>query len=396
MPIRWPTSLLLTLLAVELLDEIVFSAREAAWPLIRAELDLSYLQIGLLLTLPGLLSNLIEPPIALLGDVWRRKALILGGGVVFVAALGLLAASPGFLALLAAFILLYPANAAFVNLSQASLMDSAPARHVQNMARWTAAGWVGTVLGPLVVAAAVMLGLGWRSVFLGFAAVALVVVLFVGRARLHTPNRAEEQPGERRPRMQVALDALRALGRPSVFRWLVLLQLSDLMLDKLNSFVALYVVDVAGGSEAQGALSLSLWAGAGLVGQLALIPILERVRPLAYLRVSAFAALVLFPLFLIAPDLSVKLGVLGLLGLLTAGWYAVLQGALYSALPGRSGTALALGSVADIVGSQVPLALGAAASFWGLGVAMWVLLAAPIGLLVGLARERSAKASGAG
>jgi hypothetical protein len=39
-----------TLLAIELLDELVFGAREAAWPLIRDQLSLSYTQIGLLLS----------------------------------------------------------------------------------------------------------------------------------------------------------------------------------------------------------------------------------------------------------------------------------------------------------------------------------------------------------
>ena len=42
----------IALLAIELLDEFVFGAREAAWPAIRDELDLSYVQIGLLLSVP--------------------------------------------------------------------------------------------------------------------------------------------------------------------------------------------------------------------------------------------------------------------------------------------------------------------------------------------------------
>ena len=42
---------------------------------------------------------------------------------------------PEFLYLLVAFILFYPASGAFVNLSQATLMDSETDRHEQNMAR---------------------------------------------------------------------------------------------------------------------------------------------------------------------------------------------------------------------------------------------------------------------
>jgi len=42
----------LTLLIIEFLDEFVFGAREAAWPLIRTDLNLDYVQIGLLLSVP--------------------------------------------------------------------------------------------------------------------------------------------------------------------------------------------------------------------------------------------------------------------------------------------------------------------------------------------------------
>lgn len=45
----------------------------------------------------------------------------------------------------------YPASGAFVNLSQAILMDIEPGRHAQNMACWTFAGLVGIVLGPLLM-----------------------------------------------------------------------------------------------------------------------------------------------------------------------------------------------------------------------------------------------------
>lgn len=128
------TGLMIVLLAIEFLDEFVFGIREAGWPLIRDDLDLSYAQIGVLLSLPRLLGSVVEPPIGILGDVWKRRWLILSGGVVFVAALVLISASQSFLYLLVAFILFYPASGAFVNLSQATLMDSETDRHEQNMA----------------------------------------------------------------------------------------------------------------------------------------------------------------------------------------------------------------------------------------------------------------------
>lgn len=80
-------------LLIEFLDEFIYGAREAAWPLIRADFDLSYAQIGLLLSLPGIVSGVAEPLIGVLGDTWRRRLLILGGGTVFALTLLLTALS---------------------------------------------------------------------------------------------------------------------------------------------------------------------------------------------------------------------------------------------------------------------------------------------------------------
>ena len=75
---------------------------------------------------------------------------------------------------------------------------------------------------------------------------------------------------------------------------------------------------------------------------------------------------------------------LGLLGLLNAGWYAILQARLYQSLPGRSGTALALGNVAGLLGGMFPLVLGALAQRFGLSAALWGLMLGPVALIWGL------------
>ena len=103
------------------------------------------------------------------------------------------------------------------------------------------------------------------------------------------------------------VDALRALRRPEVLRWLTLLQFSDLMLDVLLGFLALYFVDVAGVTPTQAGMAVAVWTGVGLLGDLLLIPLLERVRGLSYLRVSTVIELLLFPAFLLVPGFWAKL-----------------------------------------------------------------------------------------
>lgn len=385
---------MLTLLGIEFLDEFVFSAREAAWPLIRDDFALTYIQIGLLLGVPGVVSALVEPFLGILADVWRRRALIVGGGVIFGLTLWLISFGHHFWALMIAFVIQYPASGAFVSVSQAALMDHDPPRREHNMARWTFAGSVGVVAGPLSLGALMAAGGAWRDLFVAFG---IATFILAGAASRHRfPN--HRRPLEKRSASAVSDDApltfkdglwnaIRALRRRDVLRWITLLQFSDLMLDVLYGFLALYFVDVIGLTTSEASLAVAVWTGVGLLGDFLIIPLLERVSGLAYLRVSAVLVLALFPAFLLAPWFGVKLALLGALGLLNAGWYAILMAQLYAAMPGQSGTALAVNNVGGLFGSLIPLGLGAAAQSAGLGAAMWLLLAGPLALMAGLSRH---------
>jgi FSR family fosmidomycin resistance protein-like MFS transporter len=114
------------------------------------------------------------------------------------------------------------------------------------------------------------------------------------------------------------------------------------------------------------------------------------VRGLDYLRVSALVTAVLFPAFLLAPGFGPKVVVLALLGLGNAGWYAILQGRLYSALPGRSGTAMAVNSVFGLVLGGLPALFGLVAHTFGLTATLWLLLLGPLAVFVGLPRVSAA------
>jgi FSR family fosmidomycin resistance protein-like MFS transporter len=380
----------LVLLAIEFLDELAFGVREAAWPLIRDDLGLDYTQVGILLGIPNVIAGFIEPAIGILGDVWRRKVLVIGGGVFFGLSLLATALSGDFWLLLLSFIVFSPASGAFVSLSQATLMDSEPARHEQNMARWAFAGSLGVVAGTLALSAVAATGptVGWRGLFLFMAGLtgALVVIAWRFRFPRGHPEH-EESPGF----MRGLLNALGALRRGEVLRWLTLLTFSDLMLDILLGFLTLYMVDVVRTTPELAALGVTVWMGVGLLGDFLLIPLIERVSGLVYLRVSALLELVLFPAFLLAPEVWMKFVLLGLLGIFNAGWYSILKGRLYSSMPGQSGSVMVVSNVFGIVGSLVPLAIGVLAEQVGLGAAMWFMLLGPVALLVGLPGRLGAK-----
>ena len=373
----------LVLLLTEFLDELVFGVREAAWPLMRDDLHLSYTQVGVILSVPGVVGNLVEPSFGILGDVWRRRSLVLAGGVVFAAASLLVGLSESFAALLAASILFNPASGAFVGLSQATLMDAAPLRREQNMARWSLCGSTGNAVGPAALGASLWFGLGWRWPFYAACAMALLLVAAARGFQFATPA-ADESLRSRARMADGVREALRALRRREVLRWLVLLEAGDFTWDVLRGFLALYFVDVVGVSESRAALVVVVWTCATLPGELMLLPILERVRGLSYLRVSASVVLVVFPAFLLAQGFALKVALLCLLGFANAGWYAIVKARLYAELPGRSGTAMTLGNVFGLAHDLFPLALGAFAERFGLGSMMWLLAAGPLVLLAGL------------
>ena len=374
------------LLLIEFLDELVFGVNEAAWPLIRTDLQLNYLQIGLLLSVPGIVSAIIEPFLGILGDVWKRRLLILGGGIFFALACLLTGLSTGFAFLLVALCVFYPSSGAFVSLSQAVLMDTDPSRHDHNMARWTFAGSLGVVLGPLLLSGMAFIGFGWRGVFIALAGITVVALLFAWRRIPKETGNVPEIPHFSDVWSGVR-GAFSAFRRGEVLRWLVLLQFSDLMLDVLLGFLALYFVDVVGLKPGQAALGIAIWSGLGLLGDFLLIPLLERVRGLDYLHVSVVLELLLFPTFLLVPNLIIKFILLGLLGLFNAGWYAILKGRLYSSMPGQSGTVMALDNVIGLLGKLLPFTIGLVAQYFGLSAAMWLLVLGPIALLIGLPRR---------
>jgi FSR family fosmidomycin resistance protein-like MFS transporter len=253
------------------------------------------------------------------------------------------------------------------------------------MARWTFAGSLGVVFGPLALGIAVWLGAGWRALFVVFALLALVLLGLAWRLPLaYRPIDGEDNVLRQ---LSAGLHTIgSALKRGDVLRWLALLGFSDLMLDVLLGFLALYFVDVVHATPAQAGIAVAIWTGVGLLGDLLLIPLLERIPGLAYLRLSSVLELLLYVAFLLLPGWAGKLAVLALLGFFNSGWYAILQARLYQAMPGQSGAALAVSNVSGLVGGLIPLALGWVAQQYNLQVSMWLLLLGPVALLLGLPR----------
>ena len=329
--------------------------------------------------------------------------VILGGGIVFLITLLAVASARSFAVLLAAFVAFYPASGAFVSLTQAEIMDARPDRQAQVMARWDLAGAAGAVAGPLLLTAVLASGGGWRAGYLVLAGISALIwlgALLRGRpqpdGRTDAAEAAEAEEAEQRPwtaRFGEIGTALRDWG---TLRWLLLIEVADLLVDVFTGFLALYLVDVAHLTPAFAALAIAVRLGAALAGDAALIVILERVSDLTVLRVSAAAAALLYPAFLLVPGVVPKLAVLAVLSAATAPWYPVLQARLYGSLPGRSSVAVTLSSAAGLAGGLGPLAVGLVAQSFGLSWALAGLVLVPVAVLLVPGRGGPTARSGAG
>jgi FSR family fosmidomycin resistance protein-like MFS transporter len=360
---------------------------------------------------PLLVGGLLELPLGVLAGQGRRRRLaILGGGVLFVLTLLAVASAHSFAVLLCASVAFYPASGAFVSLTQAEIMDAWPERQAQVMARWDLAGSTGAVAGPLLLAAVLASGGGWRVGYLVLAGLAALTWLGAYLRRADVPVASppsedgdsgdadsrdgdsgdgdEAEPRSWRARAREIGAALRDWG---TLRWLVLIEVADLLVDVFTGFLALYLVDVAHMTPAVAALAIAIRLGAALAGDAALVVLLERAGDLTVLRVSAVAAALLYPGFLLVPGIVPKLVVLAALSAATAPWYPVLQARLYGSLPGRSSVAVTLSSAAGLAGGLGPLAVGLVAQGFGLSWALAGLVVVPVAVLLLPAGVRSAR-----
>lgn len=386
--LRGGISLAFLFLLIEFFDELNYGAEGAALPAIRTDLHLSYAEVGLLLGLPSIINTFIEPVLMLLGDTRWRKQIMLGGGLVIAAALLGIASAPSFPVLLLAMILSYPASGAFVTLAQATLMDLNPGREAQSMARWTVAGSLGNLIGPLLLAGGFALGWGWRWAYIALAGLCLAMVLLTWPRMLPAHPQPASQEAGKPANLRHLLAGLKDAARnPRLLRWMVLIQFSDLMLDVLTGYLALYFTDVSGFSKAQTGLLLSVLMLAGLTSNIILVPLLERVPGRTVVRTSAATVIPLYIAWLLVPWPWAKIGLIILIKLVTLGWYEVLQGEAYAAAPGCSGTMMAIHSVVGVLGGGLAWLVGWVAAQAGLPAAMWLLLLGPVCLVLFVPRQ---------
>jgi MFS family permease len=176
-------------LVARLADESAIFLPFGALESFRADLGLTYAQAGAVLAAiaPGALAGGV---FAAAADRYSRRVISAGGAFGFALALALFAFGGSFAVLAAGAVLMGMASTAMVDAAEVALVDMAGEDLRRFLARSNLLATVGDLLGPALLAGAVVLGLSWRAAFGVGAVLMTLYALALSGAPVPPPARA--------------------------------------------------------------------------------------------------------------------------------------------------------------------------------------------------------------
>jgi MFS transporter, FSR family, fosmidomycin resistance protein len=366
-------------------DEVGSGLLLVLTPTFRARLGLSVVQVGWLLQALFSTAALVEPVAGAAIDVVRRRPLLVWGALGWAAALLLAAGAPSFGWLLAAFALVGVASGPLAHTADVVLVEGHPDAVERITSRTTVLDTFGALLAPAAVALAGWSGVDDRALLVtaGLAAAGYGGLL----ATSVFPPPAPRSEGIRVA--QQVRDNARAIAHHRTARlWLGALVLQEILgLSEL--FEPVWLREVVGTSQSLVAFHVAVGMAATLVALLALDRLLVRHGSGPILVAASVGTAVLYPAWLLAPGIALKLLLVIPRNAAMAPLWPILRSRSLAAIPGAGGTTSALYSLLGLVPLQA--AFGWVASRAGLTRTMLTVhLAATFALLLLVRRLPSA------
>jgi MFS transporter, FSR family, fosmidomycin resistance protein len=349
-------------LLARLADESAIFLPFGALESFRADLGLTYAQAGAVLAAiaPGALAGGV---FAAAADRYSRRVISAGGAFGFAAALVMFALGGSFAVLAAGAFLMGMASTAMVDGAEVALVDLAGDDLRRFLARSNLLATVGDLLGPALLAGAIVLGLSWRAAFGVGAVLMTVYALALSGAPLPAPARvAEGDDGdsERRPGL------VAVLRDPAVWVMGVIGLLMVPFDEPLVGFTVALLEQDRGASAAVA----TVVAFAGITGGvLAFTVLARRFEAVDDHRLLTWSVAVMAAgavTIAVVPALAVVAvaGLVTAIGLSLA-WLAMQHRSLLLR-PGQVGTTNAVLGAIESTGASLPLAIGALADRAGL------------------------------
>lgn len=294
-----------------------------------------------------------------LSDRFGRKAVLLGGTAGYAVGLAVFGTAPTFATALPAAALVGAGSGAMEVVASALAGDLYPERRAFLLNAIQVAFGVGAAAGPFVARAFLASGADWRALFLGLAAVNLLLIAVL--AGLRVPPHAGREGIDR--------GALRATLADPAFGWLCLAQALYVGGEvSLFSWIPTYLRDAVPGGAAWASGTVTLFWTAMTVGRFATGGLIGRV-PLARLTGVLAVGGALWAALAVLARGPVAIAVcVALAGLCFSGIFGLILAEAAERFPRVAGSALG-GVVAagGLGGAAVPWMVGALAE----GTAGW-------------------------
>lgn len=334
-----------------------------------------------LFTAPALLGMVIEPVVLAWSDYLDRRRVLFWSLIGMTVTLALCALAPSMLWLSALFGLWGVFVGIADGVAQGALVLRADEPE-RELTRWTLSAELGDLAAPLLLAATVGLGFGWRGALFVSAGFSLLIAAALWRAPIEAED--EDDDDEPAPIREALQEALRA---PGLLLWLGAVASCTLMDELLLTLVALRVEPAGAAGEA---MIFTLILG-GVLGLALADRLMSRVSSGALLVGSALLSALSLGAWVWISSPIAAFGLLALLGASIALQYPLARARCYAAFPGRPGLVNALDRLFGVTELLAPLVVGAASSAWGVDGALLVLLLQP--LCVGLAAVSAIRAA---
>jgi FSR family fosmidomycin resistance protein-like MFS transporter len=367
-----PHGLIASLLLVDLADEWFTFLPAGAMESIRADLGLSYAQAGLLLALlpaGGVLGTVLMAA----ADFVSRRALGAGGALVFALCLLVFATSGSFVALAVASFFWGAASDAFVHSTQLALAELAGDELDATLARTNLLGSIGELLGPVTLAIAAGVGVGWRPVFAVGGVLMLAYTVWLSTQPLPPP----------RPDGPTPWSVVRGVARDvRVLRFAAIWALISVLEAPFFGFLIANLEETRHVSTAT-ATALLVSVVAGGMATYATLAALRRPLPERRRVVAGSFGLLVTTIVMVGAPSIVVVAVAGVgFGVSTALLWVTLQAATFRLRPGQVGTTQAVISGLSTVGIVFPPLIGVAVDGLGVAAGMWLFVLAPTGILL--------------
>jgi MFS transporter, FSR family, fosmidomycin resistance protein len=364
------------LAAAHLSTDLCQAAVPALLPFFVDQRGYSYSAAGALVFAVTVGSSLIQPLFGHAADRLQLPWLMPLGVAMAGAGVALAGLAPSYPLTFAAIVVAGIGVAAFHPEAARYTNYASGTRQAAGMSFFSVGGNAGFALGPVLTTGCVLaFGLSGTLLLalLPGAAAALLVVRRAHLAWLHAGGvaaaeaRSEDSPDDR--------------WGPFA-RLTGVISLRSCVHFGLLTFVPVYFVEVLGSSEPAGNAALTAMLAAGAAGTLIGGRAADRLGARTILLCCTAAAAPLLALFLLSGS-PLAFVLIGLVGFVIVGTFAVTVVLGHEYLPGRLGTAsgITLGAAIGVGGAIAPV-LGALADAYGIETAMWTIAVLPLPALL--------------